>query len=70
MKNTFTPGWENRIFTLTGEKQINDWVHVYYPVMENVDPVNRCFMVPLNSFKIINFKINKKRRTKNYENEL
>lgn len=20
MKNTFTPGWENRIFTLTGEK--------------------------------------------------
>ena len=26
MKNTFTPGWENRIFTLTGEKQINDWV--------------------------------------------
>lgn len=22
MKGTFTPGWENRIFTLTGEKQI------------------------------------------------
>ena len=53
MKNTSTPGWENRIFTLTGEKQINDWVHVYYPVMENVNPVNRCFMVPLNSLKLL-----------------
>lgn len=27
MKNTFTPGWENRIFTLTGEKQINVYVY-------------------------------------------
>ena len=53
MKNTFTPGWENRIFTLTGEKQINDWVNVYYPVMENVNPINRCFMVPLNSLKLL-----------------
>ena len=44
MKNTFT---------LTGEKQINDWVNVYYPVMENVNPVNRCFMVPLNSLKLL-----------------
>lgn len=25
MKNTFTPGWENRILTLTGEKQVNGW---------------------------------------------
>lgn len=25
MKGTFTPGWENRIFTLTGEKQTNGW---------------------------------------------
>lgn len=53
MKNTFTPGWENRIFTLIGEKQINGRGNVYYPVMENVHPVNRCFMVPLNSLKLL-----------------
>ena len=53
MKNTFTPGWENRIFTLTGEKQINDWVHVYYPVMEYVYPVYRCFMVPVYSLILL-----------------
>lgn len=53
MKGTFTPGWENRIFTLTGEKQENGWGNVYYPVMENVNPVNRCFMVPLNSLKLL-----------------
>lgn len=53
MKNTFTPGWENRIFTLTGEKQTNDWGDAYYPVMENVRPVNKYFMVPLNSLKLL-----------------
>lgn len=53
MKNTFTPEWENRIFTLTGEKQTNGWMNVYYPVMENARPVNRCFMVPLNSLKLL-----------------
>lgn len=53
MKNTCTPGWENRIFTLTGEKQTNGWGNIYYPVMENVNPINRCFMVPLNSLKLL-----------------
>ena len=53
MKGIFAPGWENRIFTLTGEKQTNNWGNVYYPVMEDVNPINRCFMVPLNSLKLI-----------------
>ena len=53
MKNTFTPGWENRIFTLTGEKQVNGWGNVYYPVLEQDNPVNRYFMVPLNSLKLL-----------------
>ncbi len=53
MKGTFSPEWENRILTLTGEKQENGWGNVYYPVMENVHPVNRCVMVPLNSLKLL-----------------
>lgn len=54
MKGTITPGWENKIFTLTGEKQVNGyWDNVYYPVLEHNRPVNKYFMVPLNSLKLL-----------------
>ena len=54
MKDTGLKKWENKIFTLTGEKQENSyWDNVFYPVLEHNCPVNRCFMVPLNSLKLL-----------------
>lgn len=54
MKDTLIDSWENRIFTLTGEESLKgSWGAVYYPVLEHEHPVNRYFMVPLNSLKLL-----------------
>lgn len=55
IKGTSGGIWNNRMFTLTGEepKIGGPWNDVYYSVLEYESPVNRYFMVPLNSLKLL-----------------
>lgn len=54
MKGTNIDSWENRIFTLTGGKpKEGPFNVVFYPVLEHITPVNRYFMVPLDSLKLL-----------------
>ena len=53
MKGTDVDSWENRIFTLTGGEPTERFFNVFYPVLEHISPVNRYYMVPLNSLKLL-----------------
>ena len=53
MKGTNNEDWDNKVFTLTGEEPTTTWGNVFYPVQDYNYPVNCCFMVPLNSLKLL-----------------